>query len=245
MVPFNEYTDWPEGNDADENSPFARFIIEVEFLNRGPVKLRQRGHVYFNKIPDSKPGSNDDDANDDDSGNKYVRMFLGCHLFGHSVGVKKGEFDPNNLEYEAALVLWKRDEGNNDEIKVYKAISFGTKELTDKHKEQYAKEGSEVLPRVRENRCEHLGNKHRTTEISIPKEGLLYKVFQKSVLPFGNDTSNDNDTKYFKGDGIDNFIVDINKLAIAYENYLRNYIFAKRRDAAKRSAEEMENEREE
>ena len=162
-------------------------------------------------------------------------MFLGCSLFGGSVNVSEDEVAPNDLKYEAALVLWKRHD-DNDEIQVDKAISFGTIELTDKHKKQYADEGSKMLPRV--NRWEHLGKKDETREMIIPKEGFLSKVFQKSGPPFGNDTSNDDDPKYFTDDRIGNFIVDINKLAEAFEEDLETYI-NKKCHAAKRSAEEM------
>jgi len=58
----------------------------------------------------------------------------------------------------------------------------------------------------------------------IPKEGFLYKVFQNSGPPFGNDTSNDDDSEYLTDDRIGNFIVDINKLAIAFEEDLETYI---------------------
>jgi len=227
VKPKRRYTDQSLGDDADadpenDDCPFSRLIVEIKWNNRDPVSLRQRGYLYFHKRQDEQDL-------------KYVRMFLGCSLFGGSVDVSEDKVAPNDLKYEAVLVLWKRHD-DNDEIQVDKAISFGTIELTDKHKKQYADEGSKMLPGV--NTWERLRNKAETREMIIPKEGFLYKVFQNSGPPFGNDTSNDDDSKYFTDDRIGNFIVDINELAIAFEEELDTYINKKYR-AAKRRAREM------
>eukprot|EP00554_Chaetoceros_debilis_P007692 CAMPEP_0194078242 /NCGR_PEP_ID=MMETSP0149-20130528/4690_1 /TAXON_ID=122233 /ORGANISM="Chaetoceros debilis, Strain MM31A-1" /LENGTH=424 /DNA_ID=CAMNT_0038759469 /DNA_START=130 /DNA_END=1401 /DNA_ORIENTATION=- len=213
VKPKRRYTDQSLGDDADadpenDDCPFSRLIVELEWQIRDPAKLRQRGYTYFHKRQDEQDL-------------KHVRMFLGCSLFGESVDVSEDEVAPNDLKYEAALVLWKRHD-DNDEIQVDKAISFGTIELTEKHKKQYADEGSKMLPRV--NTWERLGNKDETREMIIPKEGFLYKVFENSGPPFGNDTSNDDDPKYFTDDRIGNFIVDINKLAEAFEEELETYV---------------------
>ena len=61
------------------------------------------------------------------------------------------------MEYDAALVLWKRD--NNGEIMAQSAISFGTSPLTEAHKKEYEENRSEMLPEVDRYGWERLANK--------------------------------------------------------------------------------------
>ena len=155
----------------------------------------------------NKPGSNGDDANDDDSGFKYVRMFLGCSLYGDNAALDT--MDPNDLKYDAALVLWKRDD-DNDEIEVHSAISFGTIPLTDAHREEYAENRPGMLPGVGMDAWNHLESKGQVREMVIPKVGFLYKVYQNPVSRSYNDTSKvdaDPQQDYFTGEGIGNFVV--------------------------------------
>jgi len=75
-------------------------------------------------------------------------MFLGCSLFGDNKALETMNLNVLKYKYEAALVLWKRDKEENDEIKVHKAISFGTEELTNDHKKQYGENEQDMLPGV-------------------------------------------------------------------------------------------------
>ena len=81
-------------------------------------------------------------------------MFLRCSLFGDNAALETMEL--NDLKYDAALVLWKRDEEDDDKIKFHEAISFGTKPLTDAHKAQYETNGGKMLPSVNRNNWSHL-----------------------------------------------------------------------------------------
>ena len=253
VYPEERFTDSLLDVDSDNNNcPFSRLIVEVEWMNRGPIHLRKRGYKYFYKRPldkedpNYKPDTDDDasddannSANDDDSGLKHVRMFLGCSLFGDDAALETMEI--NDLKYYAALVLWKRDEEDDDKIKVHDAISFGTNPLEDDHEDKYEKHGREMLPSVDRNKWRHLENNGEAREMVIPKEGFLYKVNRVSQDDI--DTSNDDDPPedFFTDDGIKDFVVDINKLVRQFENELENYIRNKRLIAErKRSAEEME-----
>ena len=258
VYPNLRFMDWFLDVDPDnDDRPFSRLIVEVEWMNRGPVDLRERGYKYFYKRPldkedpDYKPDTDDDasddannNANDDDSGLKHVRMFLGCSLFGDNAALETMEL--NDLKYYAALVLWKRDEEDDDKIKVHEAISFGTNPLEDAHKAQYETHGQEMLPRVDRNKWSYLENNGDARKMVIPKEGFLYKVNRVSQadIDISNiDISNDDDPPedFFTDDGIKDFVVDIDKLVEEFEVELKMSIRNKRLIAArKRSAEEME-----
>ena len=134
---------------------------------------------------------------------------------GQKLGYYGGKSDwlsyirSRKLKYDAALVLWKRDD-DNDEIEVHSAISFGTIALTDAHREEYAENRPGMLPGVGMDAWNHLESKGEAREMVIPKAGFLYKVYQNPVSRSYNDTSKvdaDPQQDYFTGEGIGNFVV--------------------------------------
>jgi len=136
-------------------------------------------------------------------------MFLGCSLFGDNKALET--MDLNNLDYCAALVLWKRDD-DNDEIKVHEAISFGTIDLTDAHTKKYERYGQDMLPAVESDSWIRLENNGEARKMVIPKDGFLYKVNRVSRADKNTSNNDDHQQNFFTGDGIEDFEVDINKL---------------------------------
>jgi hypothetical protein len=67
----------------------------------------------------------------------YNRLYLAAKIYGP---------DLVDGKTEAAIVLWGRtgtgggnnDDDDDDDIKVIEAISFGTKDLSEKHKNEFA-----------------------------------------------------------------------------------------------------------
>ena len=73
--------------DADKHNkglPYSRLICEVEYKNRDPVKLRQRGMVYYMK-------------------RKYTRLFLGAKLYAPD---ESGEFELMVDTVVLCVTLW-------------------------------------------------------------------------------------------------------------------------------------------
>lgn len=72
---------------------------------------------------------------------EYNRLYLAAKFY---------EPDSKDGKIEAAIVLWGRN--NDDSIEVMEAVSFGTKDLSEKHKEQFAgEEEKDCLVGVRED----------------------------------------------------------------------------------------------
>ena len=230
VYPEKRYTKRPPDDDPDNSSrPFSRLIVEIEWMNRDPVELRQKGYSYFYpkspRDPDYEPNN---DANNFCGGFRHVRMFLGCSLFGNSTDL--GKMDENDLEYEAALVLWKRNE-DNDEIRVNNAIDFGTKQLSAAHKQQYEGDGQGRLPGVTNWTRREKDGRSRT--MVIPKKGFLYEVSQISNV----------DVPLVD---IEDFELDINDFVEVFECQLPYEIEeVRKREAKKRRAEEMESNNDE
>ena len=158
----------PNGNDADcgnANKTFSRFIWEVEYGNRDPVGLRQHGHKMMRSI--------------------YTRLFLGA---------KFSDFDDDG-RFEAAMVLWGRPDGhtNGDNISVVDAVSFGTKDLTEKTKTEFSEHKTGRLIGVPADRWRRptgadvalmeLPDEETSDEwfLTVPHRGILYKVGAKET----------------------------------------------------------------
>lgn len=165
VFPSRKYRDLDrQGRDTDkdkanENNPFSRFIWEIEYKNRDPVKLRQRGKKY--------------------AATPYTRAFLGAKIFGVTA---KGQL-------EAAVVLWgKTGEARNAAVTVLDAVDFGTVELTEEHKEEFSERDHDKLVGVTENQWRRpqpapdlsiLDTTPQDWKINIPYAALLYKVTRK------------------------------------------------------------------
>ena len=109
VFPFRENRDH-NGRDADranKNNPYSRFIWEIEYDNKDPVQIRERGRAYLTP--------------------KYVRLFLAMKSYPPS----------NAGTYEAAVVLWGKADEDSDTITVMKAVSFGTQDLSHDHKQDF------------------------------------------------------------------------------------------------------------
>ena len=158
LFPKIEFRD-RQGRDADERNegfPYSRLIWEVEYKNRDPVKLRQRGMVYMES--------------------KYTRLFLGVQLYAPD---ESGEF-------ESAIVLWGKVTQGSDEVTVVEAVSFGTKDLSDDHKNEFSTNRHDRLVGVRPDQWRRPllnGNPRRrpaTTPadwiLAVPFEPFLYRV---------------------------------------------------------------------
>lgn len=151
------------GNDVDqcnESQPYSRLIWEIEYGNRDPIGLRQYGKKMMGPV--------------------YNRLFLGA---------KFSAFDTHG-RFEAAIVLWGKPDGHNngDTISVVKAVSFGTKDLSDDTKAEFFEHRADCLIGVRGDQWRRPTNADGrppsdppevTPEewmLKIPYRGILYKV---------------------------------------------------------------------
>lgn len=150
IYPTKKFRD-RQGRDMDrakKGLPYSRLVCEVEYMNRDPVGIRQRGKRYM--------------------GNQYTRMFLATKFY---------EPDEND-GYEAAIVLWGKANESN-EISVFDAVSFGTIDLSDNHKNDFFEHRQDRLLGVQSNqwrRCPAIGVAAASSTIAIPYSGVLYKV---------------------------------------------------------------------
>jgi hypothetical protein len=165
IFPRKKYKNHIGNDDVDKrngNVPYSRLIWEVEWKNRSPLDIRRNGKVLM-KSP-------------------YNRLYLAAKIYG---------VDDNDGKMEAAIVLWGREEGNGDGIKVMQAVSFGTKDLSEENKEDFAKNNSHCLVGVRTDewlRPTDLPQDYPDTDetpqelmLNIPLKGILYKVSYKTV----------------------------------------------------------------
>lgn len=144
------------GRDVDKgnkNLPYSRFHWEVEYDNRDPVELHQRGKVYMKC--------------------KYTRLFLGAKFYAPD----------GNGEFEASIVLWRKITPNSDVITVVEAVSFGTKDLSDDHKSEFFASRHDRLVGVRPDqwrRPHPVENPDDGTPaawmLTVPFQGMVYKV---------------------------------------------------------------------
>ena len=144
-----------QGRDIDKakkNLAYSRFVWEVEYKNRDPVEIRQRGRRYLS--------------------NTYTRLFLAAKFY---------EPDRNNdHKYEAAIVLWGRVTSSSNRISVVDAISFGSIDLSNDHKNDFFEPRHDRLLGVNPDqwrRCP--ANESAAAEastITIPYSQILYKV---------------------------------------------------------------------
>jgi hypothetical protein len=109
---------------------------------------------------------------------EYTRFFVGATI---------SKPDPNDRSFEAAMVLWGKNESN--EVSVLQAVSFGTKNLSDETKKQYKTQYSvnQALPAVQDTAWRRPPDAGVLPEmmpdptpaawlLCIPASGLLYKV---------------------------------------------------------------------
>jgi hypothetical protein len=163
-----DYRLWPNpkyrdknGNDEDrahKGLPHTRLYWEIEYNHRKVVALSEHGAKLMRR-------------------SDYTRFFIGATI---------SEPDDVDAAYEAAIVLWGKDDSTN-EISVLEAVSFGTKDLSDETKEAYSKSQRARLPAVGVDewrRPENAGalpveRPTPTPEewlLRIPSKGILYKV---------------------------------------------------------------------
>ena len=147
-----------QGRDVDrsnENLPYSRFHWEVEYDNRDPVELRQRGKIYM--------------------GCKYTRLFLGAKFYAP---------DGNDGKFEASIVLWGKMTPASDQVTVVEAVSFGTKDLLANHKRKFAAPHHDQLVGVRPEQWRRLQPTENSDDnatpaewtLSVPFQGIVYKV---------------------------------------------------------------------
>jgi hypothetical protein len=144
-----------QGRDADksnQNHPHSRLIWEIEYDNRDPVELRQRGKKYMV--------------------NSYTRLFLAAKFY-----------KPEGGAFEAAIVLWGKTQVANNVVSVMEAVEFGTKVLSDDHKQEFFECRHDRLPGVdpgQWRRPDPLVNPDSPTpaswKVNIPVRDILYKV---------------------------------------------------------------------
>jgi hypothetical protein len=171
IFPKSLFGDGDKDFDRDNcNQAYSRLIWEVEYKNRNPMDMRKNGHRLM-KSP-------------------YNRLYLAAKIYGP---------DPGDGETEAAMVLWGRTGtggGNNDDddIKVIEAVSFGTKDLSEEHKNDFAAradaktlvavEGKKwrrppLFPPNYPRRVDWRNNLNMTAYpgllLDIPLEGIFYK----------------------------------------------------------------------
>lgn len=155
LFPKKKFRD-RQGRDIDrgnKDQPYSRFHWEVEYENRDPVELRQRGKVYMRC--------------------KYTRLFLAAKFYAPD----------GNGEFEASIVLWGKTTPASDETTVVEAVSFGAKDLSDEHKKEFFAPRHDRLVGVRTDqwRCpQPVGNNDNATPaewmLSVPFQGFVYKV---------------------------------------------------------------------
>lgn len=162
LFPKKKFRD-RQGRDVDrgnKNLPYSRFNWEVEYDNRDPVELRQRGKVYMNC--------------------KYTRLFLAAKFYAP---------DGNGGNFEASMVLWRKTNPANDVIAVVEAVSFGTKDLSDDHKREFFAPRHDRIVGVRPEQwrrpqpVENPDDDNATTPsewmLSVPFSGIVYKVMSE------------------------------------------------------------------
>ena len=199
IFPFKKYRD-RNGNDIDrahKDLPHTRMYWEVEYDHRDVVGLRQHGAYLMKRSP-------------------YTRLFLGATVS------KPDEVDSS---YEAAIVLWGKDD-NNDTISVLDAVSFGTKDLSEQTKQDWSEHRANRLPAVGINQWRRPARAGATPVelvsptpeqwlLKVPCNGLLYKVMT------GKKNAN-GDYQYIVdtlGDDLNDMDVDL--LRMSYTIYMK------------------------
>ncbi|KAL3911310.1 MAG: hypothetical protein SGILL_007330 [Bacillariaceae sp.] len=189
VFPFKKNRDH-NGRDSDranEQNPYSRFIWEVEYGNRDPVEIRERGRMYLTP--------------------NYTRLFLAVKLYELSTDGR----------YEAAAVLWGKADGQSDTITVIRAISFGTKDLSDDHKHEFFQRRANRLVGVDVNqwvRPTPHGDQ-ASWQLTVPYRGVLFKV-SKGKPEGGQETQYVLDD--LGGDAVDDLVIDLRGLVAEYEN---------------------------
>mmetsp|Transcript_19558 Transcript_19558/g.53854 ORF Transcript_19558/g.53854 Transcript_19558/m.53854 type:complete len:391 (-) Transcript_19558:203-1375(-) len=143
------------GRDIDKRKKglaYSRLVWEVEYKNRDPVEIRQRGKRYLS--------------------NNYTRLFLAAKFY---------EPDENNdYKYEAAIVLWGKVTPSSNDISVVDAVSFGTIDLSDDHKNDFFEHRRDRLLGVSLDQWRQCPANESvaaaSSTITIPYSGVLYKV---------------------------------------------------------------------
>lgn len=174
------------GQDRDrgnKNNPYSRFIWEVEYDNRNPVEIRERGKAYLTP--------------------HYTRLFLAVKLY-----------IPSDGTYEAAAVLWGKSDENSETVTVMRAVSFGTEDLSDDHKEEFRQRKADRLIGVNVDQWERPQNNAASWLITLPFRGFLFKVSE-------GEPEEGQEVKYVLDDiddDVDDLVVDLRELVTEYEN---------------------------
>ena len=157
-----------EGGDVDplydDHRPHTRFYFEMNYRNQNIVPLRMQGLKLM------KP--------------EYTRVFLGGYV--HIVNETK-------LEYEMALVLWRKK--TNGSIVVKDAVSFGTVDLGRHTIEKFNTDMENSLPPVtkwrRPTDVDDLTPNRVSNPSSYPKEWTLNVKFRDIFYKVSSSSSGD------------------------------------------------------
>jgi len=194
------------GNDVDrahKDVPHTRLYWEIECDHRKIVDLRRHGAFLMGRT-------------------EHARFFVGATI---------SKPDPNDRSFEAAMVLWGKNESN--EVSVLQAVSFGTKDLSDETKKQCKTQHSvnQALPAVQDAAWRGPPDAGALPEmmpdptpaawlLCVPTSGLLYKVMIRQPAQEGQQEDR---WAYFLDTLGDNVVVkdveiDLMEMALAIKN---------------------------
>lgn len=148
IFPFKDNRDHG-GRDIDranENNPYSRFIWEVEYDNRDPTQIRERGKAYLTP--------------------HYTRLFFAVKLYVPVNGTYKA----------AAVLWGKGDGDNDETVTVKKAVSFGTADLSDEDKNEFFQRRADRLVGVCVSQWERPQDDAESWLIPLPYLHFLFKV---------------------------------------------------------------------
>lgn len=135
----------------------------------------------------------------------YTRLFLAMKIYA-----------PSDGRFEAAVVLWgKEDEGSNA-ITVMKAVSFGSIDLSDDHKQEFFQRRADLLVGVDINSWERPQNDANAWSITLPFRGFLFKVTRGEPAEAGIEYVLDD----LGNNDVEDFVIDLRGVVNEYENQL-------------------------
>ena len=101
--------------------------------------------------------------------NDYTRLFLAAKFYA-----------PLDGTYEAAIVLWGKPDGSNNNTTVMDAVCFGTSDLSDEHKNDFLQQQVHRLIGVQHNQWRRPQNGDRESwTVRVPFIGIGYKIAKK------------------------------------------------------------------
>ena len=186
-VPYRD----PKGNDSDPSNkglPYSRFIWEIEYKNRDPVEIRQRGFIYMRS--------------------EYTRYFLAGKFYPRE----------GDGTFQAAVVLWgKPDESSND-VQLIVAVSIGSAGLDQEHEMEFSQAGPKSLVGVGVNEWRRPEDENDLNWIiTIPASAFLYKVAKGERVQENGELAIVYVTDEIDGDEVQDFTINLQELRNAYE----------------------------